>query len=132
MADQAAAAEIIARVGDRASSLPGPARLVDLTGKTSLAEAAWLFDSANLVVGSDSGLLHVAAARGAKVVGLYGPGDPVAWGPFGTGHAVVRIAMACSPCANHVCSSVACIRGLPVENVVHQALQIVDGRSAKR
>jgi lipopolysaccharide heptosyltransferase II len=134
--DQMAAAEIVARVGDdvlrEANANADRARLLNLAGRTSLAEVAWLFDVPDLVVGSDSGLLHVAAARGAKVVGLYGPGDPVAWGPFGTGHAVVRLPMACSPCANHVCSSVACIRLLPVEAVVHDALLLLDGRRAAR
>lgn len=44
---------------------------------------------AQLVVGGDTGPVHVAAALGRPVVGLYGPTDPVRNGPFGARVAVV-------------------------------------------
>ncbi|HEV2992339.1 MAG TPA: lipopolysaccharide heptosyltransferase I [Candidatus Angelobacter sp.] len=39
---------------------------------------------ARLFVGGDTGPLHLAAALGVPVVGLFGPTDPVRTGPFGT------------------------------------------------
>jgi ADP-heptose:LPS heptosyltransferase len=112
-------------VGPR--STPPPAR--SGSGWPPPGEVAWLLDAVDLLVGSDSGLLHLAAARGTPVVGLYGPGDPVAWGPFGKGHAVVRIPMACSPCANHTCSSVACLGELAAERVLGDVVRVMDGRA---
>jgi ADP-heptose:LPS heptosyltransferase len=35
-------------------------------------------------IGNDSGITHLAAAVGARVVALYGPTDPALWGPRGT------------------------------------------------
>lgn len=39
---------------------------------------------ARLFIGGDTGPLHLAAAVGVPVVGLYGPTDPARTGPFGT------------------------------------------------
>jgi heptosyltransferase-1 len=39
---------------------------------------------ARLFVGGDTGPLHLAAALGIPVVGLFGPTDPVRTGPYGT------------------------------------------------
>jgi len=50
---------------------------------TNLRELAWLLKNARLVVGADTGPLHLAAALGTPVVGLYGPTDPRRNGPWG-------------------------------------------------
>jgi lipopolysaccharide heptosyltransferase I len=42
-----------------------------------------LLRKAKLVVSADTGPLHLAAALGAPVVGLYGPTDPARNGPYG-------------------------------------------------
>ena len=44
---------------------------------------------ARCVVAADSGPLHLAAALGARVVGLYGPTDVSRNGPFAPGAIVV-------------------------------------------
>lgn len=50
---------------------------------TNLRELAWLLQKADLVIGGDTGPLHLAAALGTKVVGLYGPTNPRRNGPYG-------------------------------------------------
>jgi heptosyltransferase-1 len=45
---------------------------------------------ARLFIGGDTGPLHLAAALGIPVVGLFGPTDPVRTGPFGTKSVVLR------------------------------------------
>jgi heptosyltransferase-1 len=45
---------------------------------------------ARLFVGGDTGPLHLAAALGIPVVGLFGPTDPVRTGPYGTKSVVLR------------------------------------------
>jgi heptosyltransferase-1 len=44
---------------------------------------------ASLVVGGDTGPMHLAAALGVKLVALFGPTDPLRNGPWGTGKRVV-------------------------------------------
>jgi heptosyltransferase I len=56
---------------------------------TNLRELAWLLQKAQVVIGGDTGPLHLAAALGTKVVGLYGPTSPRRNGPYGQLHRVV-------------------------------------------
>ncbi|MBT5715760.1 MAG: hypothetical protein HOI70_02490 [Opitutae bacterium] len=51
-------------------------RLCDLTGKTSLPELADEFASCEIVVGCDSGGVHLANSLGTKVIVLFGPTNP--------------------------------------------------------
>ena len=67
---------------------PGERELAEAIGgelapPTDLRELAALLRGAAAVVGSDTGPLHLAAALGVPVVGLYGPTDPVRNGPWG-------------------------------------------------
>ena len=60
-----------------------------LAPSTNLRELAALLRSAQVVIGGDTGPLHLAAALGTKVVGLYGPTDPRRNGPYGQlGHCI--------------------------------------------
>lgn len=54
-----------------------------------LPELAALLRGARLVVGADTGPVHLAAALGTRVVALFGPTDPVRNGPLPAG-AVLR------------------------------------------
>ena len=68
-------------------------RFVNLTGQTKLEELPELLQRGRLVVGNDSGPLHLAAALGVPVLALFGPTDPRQYGPYppGTpGRAVLR------------------------------------------
>ena len=56
----------------------------------SLAELIALTRRARLAVGGDTGPLHLAAALGVPVVGIYGPTDPARNGPFGSRTRVLR------------------------------------------
>ena len=53
-----------------------------------------------MVLGPDSGPLHLAAAVGTPTVSLYGPADPVEFGPWGSRgkHRVLTSPIACRPC----------------------------------
>ncbi len=57
---------------------------------TDVAQLKALLRRAEFVVAADSGPLHVAAALGTPVVGLYGPTDPRRNGPYGQLEHVVR------------------------------------------
>jgi lipopolysaccharide heptosyltransferase I len=57
--------------------------IADVGPATTLRELALLLAKARLVVGGDTGPLHLAAALGTRVVGLYGPTNPARNGPYG-------------------------------------------------
>jgi lipopolysaccharide heptosyltransferase I len=50
---------------------------------TNFRELAFLLSRARLVIGADTGPLHLAAALGTPVIGLYGPTNPARNGPYG-------------------------------------------------
>lgn len=82
--------ELVRRLGDVALAAWGPgeeepakATGARLAPPTNLRELAQLLRDAALVVGGDTGPLHLAAALGTPVVGLYGPTNPARNGPYG-------------------------------------------------
>jgi heptosyltransferase-1 len=64
-----------------------PARPVVMN--TTIEELMGLLAHARCMVAADSGPLHLAAALGTPVVGLYGPTDPARNGPFVPGAVIV-------------------------------------------
>jgi ADP-heptose:LPS heptosyltransferase len=59
--------------------------VVDLGGRTSLAELAAVFAAARVVVAPNTGPAHLAAAVGTPVVSLFAPVVPAdQWRPFGS------------------------------------------------
>lgn len=73
---------------------------IQVLGETSLGGVAALYRRSRLVVGCDSGPLHIAVAVGSPTVHLFGPVDHRLFGPWGDPerHAVVRIDLPCAPC----------------------------------
>jgi len=51
-----------------------------------------------MVVTTDSGPMHLAAAVDTPVLAIFGPTDPSRTGPYGAGHTVIRSTEDCSPC----------------------------------
>jgi len=66
------------------------AMVVNLVGRTDLRQLVAILAAARIVVGNDSGPLHVAGVLHVPVVGLYGPTDPEVVGPFGGRAEVVQ------------------------------------------
>jgi heptosyltransferase-2 len=58
-------------------------RALSLAGKTGLQEWAALLGRSRVAVANDSGGMHLAAAVGTPVVGIYGMTDPEKTGPLG-------------------------------------------------
>ncbi len=102
---------------------------LDLTGKSSLKELAALYECADLVISTDTGPMHIAAAVGTPVVALFGPTAPWRTGPHGDGHQVLRHALACSPCFKRQCllekDKKQCMKAISVSQVVDAAFALL-------
>jgi len=59
-----------------------PAGTRNLVGQLTLGGAGCLLSRASIFVGPDTALTHMAAALGIPTVALYGPTNPVKWGPW--------------------------------------------------
>lgn len=76
----------------------GAGDVVNLVGRTSLREVLAILERAVVVVGPDTGPMHIAAAVGTPVVALFGATSPNRSGPWGWHHLVVRDDVPCMPC----------------------------------
>jgi heptosyltransferase-1 len=83
-------AELAKRIGSDALVVWGPgeeelARTIgaEVAPATNFRELAFVLKNAKLVIGADTGPLHLAAALGTPLIGLYGPTDPARNGPYG-------------------------------------------------
>jgi ADP-heptose:LPS heptosyltransferase len=75
------------------AALP-PGRVVDLVGKTDVLTAAAIVKSAEMFIGNDTGLMHIAAAVGTPTLGLFGPSPAARYAPWGRCTAIVQTARA--------------------------------------
>ncbi len=97
----------------------------DAVGSTSLLQMAALFQLCHLVIVNDGGPLHVAVAGGIKTVSIFGPVDPVVYGPYPIAeHVVIQKGLACQPCYRQfrkaACEHLGCLNHLSVDEVFHR------------
>jgi heptosyltransferase-3 len=122
---------------------------LNLAGQLTLNECAWVLANATAYVGPDTALTHMAAALGVPTVALFGPTDPVRWGPWPKGHVAlenpwrrlghqscrrVRLlqgSAACAPCGHegcdrHVDSFSDCLLNLPAAQVINTLSEVAN------
>ncbi len=62
-----------------------PSITLNLSGKLNFGQMAYLLKKAKVYVGPDTVTTHLAAAMGTPTVALFGPSNPVKWGPWPQG-----------------------------------------------
>jgi heptosyltransferase-1 len=73
-------------------------RIKNVVGKTTLKELEQILSLAELVVGIDSGPLHVSDALRVPTLGIFGPSSPNSWGFLGESSETLQNKISCSPC----------------------------------
>ena len=92
---------------------------INIAGKTTLTQLASILHSCNVFIGNDSGPMHLAAAVGTQTIGLYGPGDPIRFGPIGMQCETIRRRLDC-PCVGVTCrfGKEGCMSQIQVADVI--------------
>jgi heptosyltransferase-3 len=67
------------------AALASTGGVVNLTGRLRLGELSALYRGARIFVGPDTSATHIAAACGVPTLALFGPTNPVKWGPWPAG-----------------------------------------------
>jgi ADP-heptose:LPS heptosyltransferase len=110
----------------------GPAAPISLAGQTDLGALAALYRRCALVIGPDSGPLHLAVAAGAPTIHLYGPVERRTFGPWGDArrHVALISDWACIPCnrldwPDAALAAHGCVRDIRVEQVMVEAQRLL-------
>lgn len=119
----ALAKDIETKIKDQFSAI----HITNHCGKHSILETANLLSSLNLVIGGDTGPLHLAAASGTNTIGLYAPTDTRRTGPEGnqTNTLTPPKEVSCWPCERPLCVNAkpkyrTCMAEISVEDVATQ------------
>ena len=105
----------------------------NLMGKTSLSQLTALMKRSQLLIGNDGGPMHMAAAVGCLVLGLFGPTDPAVWGPRASTAKVIYKGLNCEECFHAGCirGEESCMRQITVEEVCQAAQAMLPSISEK-
>lgn len=114
----------------------------DLTGRTDLPQLAAVLREASLVIGADSGVMHLAAAVQTPQIALFGPSNHEAWAPWAPEAdfepVILRSGVACSPCSyvgqrigqREGCSARTCMHLISTDAVIQAARSLLKGEHA--
>jgi lipopolysaccharide heptosyltransferase II len=115
----------LAKILKNGSLLP----VIDLCGATDLVQAGAVIKGARLFIGNDGGLTHLASAQNVPIVAIYGPVDPVVYGPYPSRPRSITIShnLDCQPCYRGFryksdCRDIKCLSAL-IPQEVHARLR---------
>ena len=106
---------------------------LDLSGRLSLGELAWILKQAALFVSNDSGPVHLSVAVGTPCISIFGRKDPglspTRWAPLGERDIVFHKDVGCLECKAHECElGFKCIGSVLPEEVFEEVKNILDTR----
>jgi heptosyltransferase-2 len=94
--------------------------LVDLRGRLTLPQVAYVLRRCACLVSNDTGVGHIASAVGTPVVSVFGSTSPEWTAPLGERSRVVYEQVECSPCFDRVCrfGHYKCLSGITCATVL--------------
>ena len=91
---------------------------IDLTGKTTLKQLAYVIQKASVFVGGDTGPMHLSAAIGTPTVALMGPTDIIRNGPYRQQTSAIVAPRDCAGCWQRKCPKKwDCLQSISVDQV---------------
>jgi heptosyltransferase-1 len=98
-------------VDELAASLQG-LPMLDLCGATNLTRLTAVLAEADLVLSNDTGPIHLAAAAGARVLGIFTCTSPQKTGPYGPRSQSIQSCVWCAPSFVKTCARLECMTEL--------------------
>ncbi len=96
---------------------------IDLRNKMNLEEVTYFISRMDLIIGNDTGLMHIAEAVDTPFIAIFGPTDPMRIGPYTKSNKFVAVYknLPCRPCYKIdepiVCKYKKCLKEIKVEEV---------------
>lgn len=108
------------------------APVIDLVGRTTLGVLTALIDGARLVVTNDTGVRHVAAARGTPCVAVACGSDVRRWPAREPTERLLHADVPCRPCTHDRCPiGHGCAHGVDSREVLAAAAELLDADGAE-
>ena len=102
-----------------------------LLNQPSLRGLMAFIEAADLLVSNDAGPMHVGPAVGTPTLGIFGPGEPEIWFPYGKPHQAVYLEVPCGHCGLDFCHLMACMDQVSAAEVAATALKITGQNPVK-
>lgn len=94
---------------------------INTAGKFTLEQSAALVERAQLMLCSNTGILHVSTCVGTRTIGLHGPTNPVKWGAYNKNAITIQSSKFCSPCLylghDYGCNMPTCMKEITSDEV---------------
>ena len=98
---------------------------VNLVGRTNLMQLAHILQNARLVLGGDTGPVHLAAGLGTRTIMLMGPTDANRNGPYGQTENAIEVERPCRYCWKRACiKNEDCLERITVEMVEKKIMEM--------
>ncbi|MBM3253369.1 MAG: glycosyltransferase family 9 protein [Candidatus Omnitrophica bacterium] len=108
-------------------------RIFDFAGLTTITELAALLKNSSLLITNDSATLHIASSTDIPVLAIFGPTDPLKYGPNSKKSIVIRKPLKCSPCEVALCRfNHECMELISVDEVFQEAKILLQNTENRR
>ena len=98
-------------------------------GKTTLLQSAGLLTNCNLLLGGDTGLMHMAAALDVLTITIFSCTDPALHTPYSSKSYVASIKISCQYCLHlgTECKDYKCLNGITTNMVIDLINEVIEG-----
>jgi ADP-heptose:LPS heptosyltransferase len=117
-------ADEAAIIREAIASMKHPA--IDSCDQLSIGELLALLQSCDFTLCNDTSIMHLSATMGTPVAAIFGPTNPLQYGPGGEGHVVIYKDLFCSPCLTNYnlkvsyCSDPICVRMIEPDEMLEK------------
>ncbi|OPY87995.1 MAG: Lipopolysaccharide core heptosyltransferase RfaQ [Syntrophaceae bacterium PtaU1.Bin231] len=111
----------------------GSELVVNLSGRMNLHELCYIISRLDLLLTNDSGPMHIAAATGTPVVGIFGPENPAHLRPYAEEdrYRAVYRDVPCRPCLKSSCKNPICLASITPVEVFQACTELIQATKKK-
>lgn len=108
------------------------ASVINFISKTTIIECAALINECDLIIGGDTGMLHIADALGKNTLTIFGPTNPKLVGPYSEKSNNITLNIDCQYCYGtdklFECTNRKCLNNITVEHIYDTVLEILNNK----
>ncbi|MEW5821248.1 MAG: lipopolysaccharide heptosyltransferase II [Cyanobacteriota bacterium] len=104
--------------------------IISIFGKTSVLESLEIIKRMSLVIGIDSGMMHMAASVNIPTISIFGPMNDLKWAPLSDNNHIVKADVACRPCSltKDCTNNLVCLTNISYRDVISVAAKYLNNK----